>query len=134
MDGGALEATLRTFFAEAAADIVAVYLYGSYARGSATDRSDVDLAILYVKDPPPSLEALPLDLESDLERAIGLPVQAVVLNRAPVDLIHRVFRDGKLVLDRDRSRRIRFEVKARNEFFDLQSVLERYRAPRAAGP
>ena len=61
---------------------------------------------------------------------LGLPVQLVALNRAPVDLVHRVLRDGKLIVDRDRGRRIRFEVKARNEFFDLQPVLARYRAPR----
>jgi hypothetical protein len=55
----------------------------------------------------------------------------VVLNSAPADLVHRVLRDGQLLLDRDRSRRIRFEVKARNEYFDLQPVLARYRAARS---
>ena len=43
----------------------------------------------------------------------------VVLNRAPADLIHRVLRDGILVLDLDPSARIRFEVRARNEYFVL---------------
>ncbi len=51
----------------------------------------------------------------------------VVLNRAPPDLVHRVLRDGKLVLDRSPSKRIRFEVKARNEFFDLLPILRQYR-------
>jgi hypothetical protein len=32
-----------------------------------------------------------------------------------------------LVLDSAKSARIRFEVKARNEFFDLQPILARYR-------
>jgi hypothetical protein len=54
-------------------------------------------------------------------------VQVVVLNTAPPDLIHRVLRDGKLVLDRDPSIRIAFEIKARNEFFDMQPILDRYR-------
>ena len=58
-------------------------------------------------------------------------MQIVVLNTAPVDLVHRVLRDGHLLLDRDRGRRIRFEVKARNEYFDLQPVLARYRAGRS---
>jgi len=51
----------------------------------------------------------------------------VVLNRAPVDLVHRVLRDGILLLDRDPSGRIRFEVRARNEYFDLLPHLRRYR-------
>jgi len=44
------------------------------------------------------------------------------------DLVHRILRDGILCLDRDRSARIRFEVKARGEYFDLLPYLQRYRA------
>lgn len=110
--------------------MLAVYLFGSAARGTDRATSDIDLAILYENAPPPTLEGL--TLESELERMAGRPVQIVVLNRAPADLIHRVLRDGKLLLDRDRSARIKFEVKARNEFFDLEGVRQRYRRPRVA--
>jgi len=48
-------------------------------------------------------------------------------------LIHRVLRDGKLVLDRDPSLRIRFEVQARNRYFDLLPFLLRYRRSSQAG-
>jgi uncharacterized protein YutE (UPF0331/DUF86 family) len=44
-------------------------------------------------------------------------IQVVVLIRAPADLVHRVLRDGHLVLDP--AARIRFEVQRRNEYFDL---------------
>jgi len=43
-----------------------------------------------------------------------------------------VLRDGRLVLDRDPSVRIQFEVRTRNEAFDLEPILHRYRAPREA--
>jgi hypothetical protein len=56
------------------------------------------------------------------------------LNTAPVSLVHRVLRDGVLVLDRAPSARIRFEVRARNEFFDLQPILARYRRRALAAP
>jgi hypothetical protein len=59
-----------------------------------------------------------------------MPAQVVILNRAPADLVHRVLRDGKLLVDRNPSVRIAFEVRARNEFFDLKPVLDRYRAVR----
>ena len=131
MEGGALERNLQDILTGRSEPLVAVYLFGSRARGTATDRSDVDVAVLYAEAPAAGLEGLGLDLEADLERALGLPVQIVVLNTAPVDLVHRVLRDGHLLLDRDRSRRIRFEVKARNEYFDLQPLLARYRAARS---
>ena len=76
---------------------------------------------------PATLDGLPLDLESRIAQLLGRPVQVVVLNTAPVSLVHRVLRDGVLVLDSAKSARIRFEVRARNEFFDLQPIVARYR-------
>lgn len=125
----ALDERLRQFFETSAPDMLAVYLYGSEARGTATPSSDIDLAILYARPPARTLAALPLEIESALEREVGRPVQIVILNDAPADLVHRILRDGRLLLDRDRAARIRFEVRARNEFFDLAPVRALYRRP-----
>lgn len=122
-----IEQALREFFAAQTDGIIAAYLFGSVARGTAGARSDVDVAILYAAAPPATLEGLPLDLERRIGQLVGRPVQVVVLNTAPVRLVHRVLRDGVLVLDSAKSARIRFEVRARNEFFDLQPIVARYR-------
>jgi len=122
-----VEQALREFFAAEPGGIIAAYLFGSVARGTASARSDVDVAVLYAVAPPVTLEGLPLDLESRIGKLVGRPAQVIVLNTAPVGLIHRVLRDGVLLLDRDPSARIRFEVRTRNEFFDLQPILARYR-------
>jgi hypothetical protein len=61
-------------------------------------------------------------------------VDLVILNTASADLVHRVLRDGDLVLERDRGRRIRFEVAKRNEYFDLQPVRDAYRRTTARRP
>lgn len=129
VDSEAIETKLREVLAArgAAEGIATAWLFGSVARGTARPNSDVDVGILYRKTPPLTFEGLCLDLEGDLERALGLPVQLVVLNRAPVDLIVRVLRDGKLLLDLDRAKRIRFEVDSRNEFWDLEPYLKLYR-------
>ena len=79
---------------------------------------------------PTTLDDLQLDVAADLERELGVPVDVVILNSAPSDLIHRVLRDSELLVENDRSARIRFEVRARNDDFDLAPVLHAYRRGR----
>ncbi len=108
-------------------DIAAAYLFGSVAAGRARDDSDVDVAILYRIDPPPTLDGLGFELAGEMEKALGRSVDLVVLNGAPVDLAHRVLRTGTLVVDLDRRARIAFEVRTRNEYWDLEPYLREYR-------
>lgn len=125
---------LQWFFDDTHLDIVCVYLYGSMARGEARQASDIDLAVLYAAPPPATLEGLGFALSDRLEQILGRPVDLLVLNRAPVDLIHRVLRDGVLVYDSNPSARIRFEVQARNAYFDLLPYLHAYRRHTARTP
>lgn len=111
---------------------VAAYIFGSRARGTAGPQSDVDVAI-WLARAPKTFDEYPFELAGELEQALGVPVDVVVLNGAPCDLVHRVLRDGRLVAERDRSARIRLEVRARNDYFDLRPMLEQYRAGRRAG-
>jgi uncharacterized protein len=106
---------------------VAVYVFGSVARGSDGPGSDIDIAVLMHEPPSPTLMGPQLSLEGRLEHELGRRVDLVILNAASADLVHRVLRDGDLILERDRSRRVRFEVAKRNEYFDLQPVRDAYR-------
>jgi uncharacterized protein len=107
--------------------IVSVYLFGSFARGSEHPQSDVDLGLLYAEPPGGKLEEQPFLLEAELSEILGRPVQCVVMNLAPADLVHRILKAQHLLLDLDPSRRIQFEVAARNRYFDLKPFLDRYR-------
>jgi predicted nucleotidyltransferase len=107
--------------------LAAAYLFGSVARGTDTERSDVDVGLVYEAPIPSTLEAQPFLVAGDLEDLLGRPVDLVVLETAPVDLVHRVLRDGILAFEGNRSRRIAFEVRARNQYFDLLPYLLRYR-------
>ncbi len=124
---GEAAARLEEYFRANPCGIAAVYLYGSVARGTAGDDSDVDVAVLFERDPPHTLEGLHADLAHALEEVLGGTVDLAILNHAPVDLTHRVLRDGILVSDANRSARIRFEVRTRNLYFDLEPYLRRYR-------
>lgn len=125
MQATQLEDTISRYFEHA--DVSAVYLFGSRARGSARPDSDVDIGVLYATAPAPTLAAQPFLDEANLAEQLELPVQIIVMNTAPVDLTHRILTDGRLLVERNRSHRIRFEVQARNEYFDLLPTLLLYR-------
>lgn len=130
----ALVPQLVRYFSHHGEGLAAVYLFGSHARATVREGSDLDLGLLFVDPPEPRIDAPPSRIEDDLEARLRRPVQAVTLNTAPPDLVHRVLRDGILVHEADRSLRIRFEVAARNAYFDLLPILRRYRRARAARP
>ena len=123
---------LVNYFHAPVQGVVAVYLFGSHARAEQRDDSDVDIAVLFEEAPQPRLLGPQVRIMGDIERLLRRPVDVVILNHASVDLIHKVLRDGQLVADIDPSRRIAFEVKARNEYFDLLPYLEAYRRGAAA--
>jgi len=130
VDRDRLAQEIAHVFAARNEDAAAVYLFGSVARGEDRPDSDVDVAVLYGKPVEPGLAGLKLALAGDLEERLGRRVDLVVLDAQSPDFIHRVLRDGLLVLENNRSARIRFEVTARNEYFDVLPRLQEYRRPR----
>jgi predicted nucleotidyltransferase len=113
--------------------LIAAYLFGSQARGDARPSSDVDVAI-WLEVEPSSFDAYPFELAADLEQALGKHVDLVVLNTAPSDLVHRVLTDGVLLVEKSRSRRVRFEVRARSDYFDMAPIRDAYRRRERARP
>lgn len=127
MDIARASSGLREYFEAHSLGVICAYIFGSIARGTARAGSDVDVAVLLERDPPPTLAGSAVSLGGELEHHIGHRVDLVFLNRASVDLVHRVLRDGVLVFDPRPRERIRFEVRARNAYFDLKPILDRYR-------
>lgn len=129
MDRERIAQEITRVFAARNENATAVYLFGSIARGEGRPNSDVDVAVLYGKPVEAGLAGLKLALAGDLEERLGRRVDLVVLDSQPPDFVHRVLRDGLLVVENNRSARIRFEVNARNEYFDVLPMLRRYRRP-----
>ena len=125
---------LHGFFSSRRDGIAAVYLFGSEARGTPRKDSDVDVGILFDRAPPATLDSPVFAIQAELETLLGRTVQVVALNSAPAALVHRVFRDGKVVFDADRPARIRFVVARQREYFDLLPILRRCTGREAARP
>lgn len=111
--------------------VLVAYLYGSFARGTARPDSDLDIAVVFAGRIDAHLGG-PLDeLRDAIERACRRPCDLVDARAVPADLVHRILRDGILLVERDRSARIAFEVARRNEYFDILPILQEYRRGRA---
>lgn len=124
---------LRALFAERSDAVVCAYLYGSVARGEARAGSDMDVAVLFRRMPPATLDGCAFDIAGQIERATGKPADVVVLNRAAADLVHRILRDGVLVHESDRAARVEYETRKRAEYFDMLPYLRQYRRSVAGG-
>ncbi len=122
---------LTALFAAREADVVAAYLFGSVARHEELAASDLDIAVFFRESPVDRLLNSGVVLRGELERRLRLTIDLVSLNNAPPDLVHRVLRDGVLLADHAPSLRIAFEVKSRNDYFDLLPHLRRYRGEHA---
>ena len=106
------------------ADVVVGYLFGSVARGQATPRSDVDIALLLDAE---------LDAQAMVERQLALmgaletftdrEVQVTILNRATPLLAYEVIREGVCLMERSLAERVAFEVAAMKRYFDLKPML-----------
>jgi len=66
--------------------VVAVYLFGSVAKGTARAESDVDIGVLYDTPRPARLMTQPFDDEAALAERLARRVQVIGMNDAPPDL------------------------------------------------
>ena len=128
MNDAAIISIVTQYFSRRAQNVVTAYVFGSVGRGLSRPSSDVDIAMLYALAPIPAVSGSTASMQAELEALLGRPVDLVVLNDAPVDLVHRVLRDGAMVCETDRRARIEFEVAARRQYLDLLPILRRYRA------
>jgi hypothetical protein len=111
----------------------ALWLFGSEARGRAGPESDLDLAALFLR-PPTSFERF--EAAVDLGALLGREVDLIDLDSASPILAMQVLRHGRLLVDRNRTRRAAFFSRALSLYEDLKIVrrgAERALLERVAG-
>ncbi len=96
-------------------------LFGSKGRGTAHDLSDTDVAIGLAAGAKLSASDLG-DLLSRLEAAVGGSVDLVLLHEAPPGLAYRVFRDGRIVFERDHRVFVDRKARAILEYLDFRPI------------
>ena len=110
-----LEAIVEAICA-ALPDVIAVYVFGSVARGDAVGDSDLDVAILPVRP----LDVLRrFDLQQALASVAGRDVDLVDLRRASAVMRVQVLADGRTLYEGDRGARALFEATALSDYARL---------------
>jgi len=97
-------------------DFLIVFLFGSFARGLATDASDIDVAIMFEK--VPNFYEL-TDLQVQMSSHVGKEVDIVVLNTVSPVLRMQVLKYG-LLIKKDTRTYIDFYINTLNEYDDLK--------------
>jgi len=111
-------------FALAHPDIVAAYIFGSAATGCSRPGSDLDLAIMTLKEMPGCLR---IAYETELSNVLDCDVDLVVFGQSGALLQHQILKNGHLVYEADPAARVRQEVLARYEYLDTRFLYKELR-------
>lgn len=115
-----MEEKLKDFFRQEKG-VVAVYIFGSYAKKSKLAPEDIDVAVLYERKEAPNPAKI-LERKENLSGLIKKDVDWVVMNRANPILKHQIFREGKLLLNNNPSHLNDFFARSLTEYEDIKRV------------
>lgn len=91
-------------------NVIAIYLFGSHAKGEATPLSDIDIAVI-MENPTPESEA-------DIGSLSSPEIDVVLFHRLPLHIRYEVFKYGKEVFVRDEERLLEIKLKVMREYLD----------------
>ncbi len=106
-------------------EIIFAYLFGSFTEQEVYN--DIDLAI-YCDEDQPRISDLFYDvsLSREIEKAVQISVDIIVLNHAPDRLVYRASK-GYLLKDKNEALRSDFLLYRWEKYLDFQEVLKKYR-------
>src|SRR2546426_855307 len=109
---------------EAEPAVAYALLFGSGARETGHAASDVDVAIELTAHAARDVSALG-GLAARLESVARRPIDLVLLDEAPAPLAYRIFREGRLLVERDHGALVARKARALLDYLDFKPVEER---------
>lgn len=108
--------------------ILAVYLYGSRADGTAHEQSDYDLGVL-LRELPTFDETVKMELRVAEEAAkiVSSDVDVITLNTATIEQRFLVIKRGVLIYSSDDNLRTDFEDVVMRDYLDFKPFLDTFR-------
>ena len=104
-----LSDTISSYFANKD-EVIAVYLFGSYAKGTKSHLSDIDIGILFDKRDLDFINSKRNDYIVELSRLLRKDIHPVILNSAGEELMKQIFSKGQCILINDSKKLSRFKM------------------------
>jgi predicted nucleotidyltransferase len=106
-------------------ELVAAYLFGSFAQEKDHRLSDVDVALLLPHDTDQTTAFnTRLQVGAALEQVCQRPVDVVILNHAPPLLRFQVVQRGQVLVEKDHTARCLFQARTMSEYYDTKPYLD----------
>jgi len=101
-------------------DVIAVYLYGSYASGKQVPFSDMDIGVILHEKVLMNADAFQLNAMTELSRIVRKDVHLIILNHASEQLLHQVFLKGRCIFFKDKKKMALFRMRAFTKIADFE--------------
>jgi len=109
-------------------DIIAVYLFGSYASGKVRPRSDIDLAILFDSRYQVMINRRLDNYLIDLSRILRKDIHLTTMNFASEELLKQIFKKGNCLIVNDSKKLAYFTMIAYSKIVNFHYYRDQFQA------
>ncbi|WP_207180779.1 type VII toxin-antitoxin system MntA family adenylyltransferase antitoxin [Anaerocellum diazotrophicum] len=119
---------LGAFFSRFGNKVVAAYFFGSFAMGTYTPLSDIDIAILFDKELSKTIvEELENEILDGLMKMLKTDeIDLVILNHAPLSVRYGVLKTGKIVYCSNTEKMVDFQTEVISKYLDIKPYREEF--------